>query len=113
MMKRIMAGLIGGVVFCLMISGSAFASGDEAYEHGGYYGGYYNDDAYEYGRARMVVPPPIYGNVVSTIPSAVYPPTNYRAAAPYYGHEGYEYSGGYGYYDDDRYEYRGGYYGHR
>ena len=109
-MKRIMAGLIGGVVFGLMISGSAFASGDEAYEHGGYYGSYYNDDAYEYGRARMVVPPPIYGNVVSTIPSAVYPSanvSNYRTvvpAVPYYG--------GYGY-DDDRYEYRGGYYGHR
>ena len=115
-MKRAMAGLIGGVVFGLMISGTAFASGgDEAYEHGGYgYGGYYNDDAYEYGRARMVMPPPTYGNVVPTAPVAVYPRANvYGAAVPYYGgHEAYEYSGRYGY-GDDSYEYRGGYWGHR
>ncbi len=117
MMKRTMAGLIGGVVFGLMISGTAFASGDEAYEHGGYgYGGgyMYNDDAYEYGRARMVVPPPVYGNVVPTAPATVYPPANvsYGAAVPYYGREAYEYSGRYGY-GDDSYEYRGGYWGHR
>ncbi|WP_417914568.1 hypothetical protein [Candidatus Electronema sp. JM] len=118
MMKRTLAGLIGGVVFGLMISGSAFASGgDEAYEHGGYgYGGgyMYNDDAYEYGRARMIVPPPVYGNVVPTAPATVYPPANvsYGAPVPYYGREAYEYSGRYGY-GDDSYEYRGGYWGHR
>ena len=115
-MKRIIAGLVGGVVFGLMISGAAFASDDERYEHGGYgYGsGYmYNDDLYEHGRARIVMPS--YGNVLPTAPAAVYPNTNissYPSAVPYYGHEAYEYSGRYGYYDDDRYEYREGYRGH-
>ena len=111
-MKRIMAGLIGGMVFGVMISGTAFASGDEGYEGYEHRGYRYNDDMYEYGRARIAMP--TYGNVLPTAPVAVYSPTNvsnYRAAVPYYGHEGYEHSGRYGY-DDDRYEYRGGYYGH-
>lgn len=107
-MKRIVAGLVGGVVFGLMISGAAFASGDERYEHGGYgYGsGYmYNDDLYEHGRARIAMPS--YGNVVPTAPVANM--SSYRPAVRYNGHESYEYSGRYGYHDDDRYEYREGY----
>lgn len=112
-MKRIIAGLVGGVVFGLMISGAAFASGDERYEHGGYgYGsGYtYNDDSYEHGRARIALPS--YGNVRRSAPATVYPNTNissYRPAVRYNGHEENEYSGRYGYHDDDRYEYRRGY----
>jgi hypothetical protein len=112
-MKRIVAGLVGSVVFGLMISGAAFASGDERYEHGGYgYGsGYmYNDDVYEHGRARIALPS--YGNVLPTAPAVVYPNANissYPSAVRYNGHEAYEYSGRYGYNDDDRYEYRGGY----
>ncbi len=71
-MKRLMAGLIGGVFFAGLFLGTAAASGDDDYyehggygeygEHGRYYGnpyyyngnGYYNNgyrnhEAYEYG----------------------------------------------------------------
>lgn len=113
-MKKI-AAVIGGALFVFIAFSSAQASDDEWYEHGGGYGygnGYmYNDDMYEYGRARVIMPP-TYGNVVPAAPATVYPPanvSNYRAAVPYYGHEAYEHSGGYGYYDDDSYKHRGGY----
>lgn len=94
-MKRIIAGLVGGVVFGLMISGAAFASDDERYEHG---------------RARIAMPS--YGNAVPTAPVANM--SSYPPAVRYYGNEAYdEHSGRYGYHDDDRYEYREGYREHR
>jgi hypothetical protein len=110
-MKRALT-LLAVAAITLSITGAAQASGDEGYEYGHRYGsGYgYNDDMYEYGRGRVSIP--AYSNVVPTV---VYPPaniSNYRSAVPYYGHEGYEYSGRYGYGDDDMYEYRGGYRGH-
>ncbi len=109
-MKRAFT-LLAIAAVTLSAAGAAHASGDEGYEgyeYGHRYGsGYgYNDDMYEYGRGRVAIP--AYSNVVPTV---VYPPANissYRSAVPYYGHEGYEYSGRYGY-GDDMYEYRGGY----
>lgn len=77
-MKKIMAGLIGGVFFAGLFLGVAAASGDDDYyEHGGY--GEYG----EHGR--------YYGN-------PYYSSSNGRVYNS--GHEMYEY-------DDDDYRYRG------
>ena len=109
-MKRIAAGLIGGVVFGLMMVGAAAASKHERYEydHGYAYGngyGYVDNDDY-YKHRRVIVPS--YNNVVPTVPTTpVYNNTNYGVATPYYNNhearEMYEHSGRYGYYDDDSY----------
>jgi hypothetical protein len=80
-MKKIIAGLIGGVFFAGLFLGTAAASGDDDYyEHGGYgeygeHGRYYGNPYYSNGNAR------VYNN-------------GYR------NHERYEY-------DDDDYRYRG------
>jgi hypothetical protein len=103
-MKRITAGLIGGVVFGLMIVGSAHASSYEneryeyrhnvypnsgyTYNNSGYR--YDNDDRYE----RRIVVRPSYNN---STPGIVYPntypninvyPNSYPVSRPYYNHDG-------------------------
>ena len=76
-MKKIIAGLIGGVFFAGLFLGTSAASGDDHYGYGEYgeHGRYYNNPYYSNGNAR------VYNN-------------GYR------NHERYEY-------DDDDYRYRG------
>jgi hypothetical protein len=109
-MKKIMAGLIGGVFFAGLFLGTAAASGDDYYEygeHGRYYNpyasvpsygnGYYNsgyrnheryeydDDDYRYrGAARNVYVNPYYN-------SGSYGSGYYNNG--YRNHEAYEYGG--------------------
>jgi hypothetical protein len=94
-MRRIAAGLIGGVVFGLMVVGSANASSYEnerheyrynVYPNSGYR--YYNDDRYEH---RVVVRPSYNRPNVVSRPGTVYPNTysnSYPVSMPYYGHDG-------------------------
>jgi hypothetical protein len=82
-MKRILAGLIGGVALAGLALGTAAASGDDHYE---------GHEAYEHGRAYYN--PSGYTN---------YGYTNYGSpASSYRHHERYEYN-------DDRYRYNTGY----
>lgn len=110
-MKRILAGLIGGVALSMMIAGVAAASEHEGYEyHNGYsYGnGYvYDDDMYKHNRIVMAS----YNNIVPTIPnSMVYTNRDYRVSMPYYNNyeprARYEHNGRY---DDDMYKDHGNY----
>ena len=77
-MKKMIAGLVGGVFFAGLFLGNAAASGDDHYEYG---------ERYEHGR---------YYNPYASVPS--YGNSYYNSS--YRNHERYEY-------DDDDYRYRG------
>jgi hypothetical protein len=102
-MKRILAGLIGGVAFGMMIVGSANASRYEnerheyrnvypnsgyTYNNSGYR--YDNDDRYE----RRVVVRPSYNSSTpgivynNTYPNTTVYPNSYPVSRPYYDHDG-------------------------
>ncbi len=96
-MKRILAGLIGGVALTALVFGTAMASDDEyyehrgggheAYEHGGYANSYGYNNGYNTGYRNHELRE--YGG-------------RYTNSAPIYG--GNYYGGGY-YVDDDAYKY--------
>ncbi|CAK8711943.1 hypothetical protein GCAAIG_01250 [Candidatus Electronema halotolerans] len=100
-MKRMIAGLIGGVFFAGLFLGNAAASGDDRYEYGeygehgryynpygnGYYNnGYRNHEMYEYGNPYRYQPvmPSVYVN-------PYYNNSSYGNG--YRNHEAYEYGG--------------------
>jgi len=115
-MKRILAGLIGGVALTGLALGTAIASDDEyyehrggheAYEHGGYYNpygsinygynnGYRNHELREYsGRYMNPAPATIYGgNYYGSgyyVDDDAYKYNNYGYSNGYRNHELYEY----------------------
>ncbi|MGX9728709.1 MAG: hypothetical protein ACTFAK_15790 [Candidatus Electronema sp. VV] len=111
-MKRILAGLIGGVALTALAFGTAMASGDEyyehnggyeAYEHGGYYNpygsnygynnNYRNHELREYGGRYMNSVPVYGGNYYGSgyIDDDAYKYNNYGYNSGYRNHEMYEY----------------------
>jgi hypothetical protein len=114
-MKRILAGLIGGVALTAVAFGTAMASGDEyyehrggheAYEHGGYYNPYgytnygYNDNGYRNHELREYG-----GRYMNVVPGY----NNYNYGNTYNSNNGYRNnSNGYnsGYRNHELYEYR-------